>query len=106
MISAEEVFEANRAALKRGDLLVWTVYESSIATSEAARFFARAEPGDMAVSGTLEQIRKAFEAAGMDRFARRVADHPKIIESWFCYRAALTVMRTRHALKKPPDDFE
>jgi hypothetical protein len=79
------IYQANRAALDRGVLSLWTVFDHPKDfpdTFVARRFEAGNGPTDDVVSGELALIREAMTRCGLYRLARAPSDDPKIVETW------------------------
>jgi hypothetical protein len=85
---AEKIVFAQAAALKRGALAIWTVYDQP--TDYPVGYIARLhEVADgkpkatgMTLVGTLEEMRTWFERAGLAKIARSPGDEPQIVEVW------------------------
>lgn len=82
------VLMANAAALKRGAMSMWNVYEKPLDHPDG--FLVRrfeitrgsTAPTLDTLTGELEQIRSTLERAGMIKFDRNPDDEPKIVETW------------------------
>jgi len=85
---AEKIVFAQAAALKRGALAIWTVYDrpSDYPEGFIARLheFADGEsnPTGTTMTGTLEQMQAWFERAGLAKISRSPEDEPQIVEVW------------------------
>jgi hypothetical protein len=80
---------ASHAAMKRGALAVWTIYDRPKDHPNgfiARRFEIGHKVGPLATSdvltGKLEALREAFEGAGLVKMARSERDPPHLVESW------------------------
>ncbi|MEH2525891.1 MULTISPECIES: hypothetical protein [unclassified Bradyrhizobium] len=87
-IDIRKIFAANDAALARGALSMWTVYDhpADFPHSYVARRFeisnGSATPTGDIVQGELSIIRIGFQHCGMVCLMRNEEDDPKIIETW------------------------
>jgi hypothetical protein len=86
---AARVRNANAAAIKRGVLSMWTLYDRPTDHPEgfiARRFEIRREQGPTAtgdtLTGELDEIRKVLWGAGLMKLSREDGDEPQIVETW------------------------
>jgi hypothetical protein len=88
--NARTIYEANKAALDRGILSMWTVYDHPKDFPD--NFIARrseigsGEPLPVmtadVVTGNLDLIRKSMEMCGLYCLSRDPSDDPVIVETW------------------------
>ena len=85
---AHKVLMANAAAMKRGLLPLWTIYEKPLDQTDGfiARRFESGNgshgPTEDTVTGALEDIRDLFRRAGLIKLDRAPEDEPQIVETW------------------------
>ena len=86
---AAQVLMAQADAVKRGALVIWTVYNRPKDHPHgfiARRFEVNAlgPPSPMAdtVTGDLDEIRLIVYRAGLTRLPRQHDDEPQVVESW------------------------
>lgn len=83
-----DVVQAQHAAMKRGVLTIWTIYDKPTDHPDgfiARRFDINAEgpkPTDFTIIGDLESLREGFWKAGLMKLTRQAGDEPQIVESW------------------------
>jgi hypothetical protein len=87
-MSVYDILLSQQEASQRGRLTIWTIYDRPLDHPEG--FIARRfEVGDGVsgptrdtITGKLEDIRQAFEKAGLVKMRREAGDEPQIVESW------------------------
>jgi hypothetical protein len=85
---AHQVLMSNADAIKRGALSIWTIYDRPKDFPEGfiARRFEVAGGETVTtrdtLNGALNDIRLAFERAGLVNICRQEGDEPQIVESW------------------------
>jgi hypothetical protein len=85
---ARAVYDINKAALDRGALSLWTVYDRprDYPDGHIARRHEAAKgqhgPTDDVITGDLALIREAMQRCGLHRMPRAPSDDRHIVETW------------------------
>lgn len=79
-----EIIRLQHAFSQLGMLSVWTIYDhpSDFPDSFVARAFTTGPTNEIILATDLEQLREAFDRAGLVCMARNPNDDPKIVETW------------------------
>jgi hypothetical protein len=81
---AHRVLMSQADAVKRSALAIWRIYDSP--DGFIARRFevsgSAVAPTRDTITGKLDDIRLAFEKAGLVNVCRQEGDEPQVIESW------------------------
>jgi len=78
------VVDQQIAAVSKGVLNIWTVYDHPKDHPEGyiARCFEMDQPTNITIAGELDDIRECFERIGLVCIHRAPTDDPVIMETW------------------------